>query len=73
MFDRELVLQASAVRILKARKTIKHAELLQEIVQSIASRFSVDVAEIKKTFETLIDKEYMERVEGERGMYRYLA
>ena len=37
MFDRELVLQASAVRILKARKTIKHAELLQEIVKQIAS------------------------------------
>lgn len=37
MFDRDLVLQATAVRILKARKTIKHAELLQEIVQSIAS------------------------------------
>jgi cullin-4 len=37
MFDRELVLQASAVRILKARKKIKHAELLQEIVKQIAS------------------------------------
>lgn len=37
MFDRELVLQASAVRILKARKQIKHSELLQEVVQSIAS------------------------------------
>lgn len=36
-------------------------------------RFTVDVAEIKKTFEILIDKEYMERVEGQRGMYRYLA
>lgn len=73
MFDRELVLQATAVRILKAKKTIKHAELLQEIVQAIASRFTVDVGEIKKTFEILIDKEYMERVEGQRGMYRYLA
>ncbi|UZJ54306.1 hypothetical protein CBS101457_003626 [Exobasidium rhododendri] len=73
MFDRELVLQASAVRILKAKKTIKHAELLQEIVKQIASRFTVDVNEIKKTFEILIDKEYMERVEGQRGMYRYLA
>lgn len=73
MFDRELVLQATAVRILKAKKTIKHAELLQEIVQAIASRFTVDVGEIKKAFEILIDKEYMERVEGQRGMYRYLA
>ena len=73
MFDRELVLQASAVRILKAKKTVKHAELLQDIVAQIAARFTVDVAEIKKTFETLIDKEYMERVEGQRGVYRYLA
>ncbi|PWN38381.1 Cullin-domain-containing protein [Meira miltonrushii] len=73
MFDREMVLQATAVRILKAKKTIKHAELLQEIVQAIASRFTVDVGEIKKAFEILIDKEYMERVEGQRGMYRYLA
>jgi hypothetical protein len=37
------------------------------------SRFTVDVSEIKKTFEILIDKEYMERIEGQRGMYRYLA
>ncbi|KAN0062880.1 hypothetical protein ACQY0O_004701 [Thecaphora frezii] len=71
--DRELILQAAAVRVLKARKTIKHGELVTEVVDQIKSRFAVDVSEIKKTFEILIDKEYMERVEGERGVYRYLA
>lgn len=73
LLDRELVLQAAAVRILKARKQLKHNELLQEVVDSIKGRFQVDVGEIKKTFEILIEKEYMERVEGERGVYRYLA
>ncbi len=71
--DRELILQAAAVRVLKARKTIKHSELITEVVDQIKSRFSVDVAEIKKVFEILIEKEYMERVEGQRGVYRYLA
>lgn len=71
--DRELILQAAAVRVLKARKTIKHSELITEVVDQIKSRFSVDVSEIKKVFEILIEKEYMERVEGQRGMYRYLA
>ncbi|SPO31296.1 related to cullin 4A [Ustilago trichophora] len=71
--DRELILQAAAVRVLKAKKTIKHSELITEVVDQIKSRFTVDVAEIKKVFEMLIEKEYMERVEGERGVYRYLA
>ncbi|SNX86614.1 related to cullin 4A [Melanopsichium pennsylvanicum] len=71
--DRELILQAAAVRVLKAKKTIKHSELINEVVDQIKSRFTVDVAEIKKVFEILIEKEYMERVEGQRGMYRYLA
>lgn len=73
LLDRGLVLQAAAVRILKARKQLKHAELLQDVVDAIKARFQVDVSEIKKTFEILIEKEYMERVEGERGVYRYLA
>lgn len=73
LIDRELVLQAAAVRVLKAKKKIKHTDLINEVVDAIKSRFQLDVAEIKKTFEILIYKEYMERVDGERGVYQYLA
>ncbi|WFD00051.1 hypothetical protein MYAM1_002797 [Malassezia yamatoensis] len=71
--DRELILQAAAMRILKARKTIKHAELTTEVVLQIKNRFAIDASELKKAFERLIEKDLMERVEGERGLYRYIA
>ncbi|WFC96056.1 hypothetical protein MBRA1_002712 [Malassezia brasiliensis] len=71
--DRELLLQAAAMRVLKARKTIAHAELTTEVVHQIKNRFAVDAAELKRAFERLIDKDCMERVEGQRGVYRYVA
>ena len=67
------------MRVLKARKTIRHAELATEVVAQTHNRcvdadsFSVDAGERKKAFERLIEKDLMERVEGERGMYRYVA
>lgn len=73
LLDRELVLQAATVRVMKAKKQLKHAELVQEVVESVKSRFQVEVNEVKKQFEILIEKEYMERVEGDRSTYRYLA
>ncbi|KAE8233501.1 hypothetical protein CF326_g1457 [Tilletia indica] len=74
LVDRELVLQAAAVRILKAKKTIRHNDLVNEVIDQVKNRFAVDVGrELKKTFELLIEKDYMERVEGNRGMYRYVA
>ncbi|KAI3617526.1 hypothetical protein CBS9595_003435 [Malassezia furfur] len=71
--DRELLLQAAAMRVLKARKTIAHAELTTEVVHQIKNRFAVDAAELKRAFERLIEKDCMERVEGQRGVYRYIA
>ncbi|KAK0556373.1 hypothetical protein OC846_001196 [Tilletia horrida] len=74
LVDRELVLQAAAVRILKAKKTVRHNELVNEVVDQVKNRFAVDVGkELKKTFELLIEKDYMERVEGDRTLYRYVA
>ena len=71
--DREIILQAAAMRVLKARKTIRHAELQTEVVNQIRNRFAVEASELKKAFERLIEKDLMERVEGERGLYRYVA
>lgn len=37
------------------------------------NRFAIESSELKKVFESLIEKDYMERVEGQRGVYRYVA
>ena len=48
--------------------------LVAELIQQLAARFMPDVAMVKKRIESLIEREYLERVdESERAAYRYLA
>lgn len=61
--DRKFVYQATIVRNMKARKTMKHQALIQEVAQHISTKFTPKVAEIKKAIDYLIDKEYLERGE----------
>lgn len=62
--DRKFVYQATIVRLMKARKTMKHQALIQDVAQTISSKFTPKVAEIKKAIDYLIDKEYLERGEA---------
>ncbi|KAI2602836.1 Cullin-domain-containing protein [Hypoxylon sp. NC1633] len=67
--DRQLVLQSAIVRIMKARKKMKHAQLVGECISQIRSRFNPKVGDIKKCIEILLDKEYLERLEDEELGY----
>ena len=60
-------------RIMKARKTLKSQALMQEVVSQISQRFVPNIADIKKAIDTLIDKEYIERDEGIRDSFSYVA
>lgn len=71
--DRKIFLQALLVRIMKARKVLHHNDLVIEVTKQATSRFIPTVSMIKKQIEYLMEKEYIQRVEGETSKYSYIA
>lgn len=70
--DRSFAVEASIVRIMKARKTLKHQDLVAEVLNQM-SFFNPDTRTIKKKIESLIEREYLERNADNAGIYNYLA
>jgi cullin 1 len=60
-------------RIIKARKTMKNQALIQEAISQISQRFAPKIPDIKKAIETLLEKEYIKRVDGSKDTSVYVA
>uniref|UniRef100_A0A8C6SED0 Cullin-2 n=1 Tax=Neogobius melanostomus TaxID=47308 RepID=A0A8C6SED0_9GOBI len=71
--DRKMYLQAAIVRIMKARKVLRHNALIQEVINQSKARFNPSISMIKKCIEVLIDKQYIERSQTCADEYSYVA
>lgn len=70
--DRTIAIEAAIVRIMKARKTLQHQQLLSEVLAQLAF-FNPNPRVVKKRIEALIDREYLERSADNPHVYNYLA
>lgn len=54
---------------MKSRKRMKHVQLVQEVIQQVSARFPPKISDIKKNIEGLMEKEYIERMDGDEISY----
>jgi cullin 3 len=71
--ERKWVVDAVIVRIMKARRFLKHQELVLEVTNQLHNRFMPKPSLIKSRIENLIEREYLAREESDRSSYKYLA
>lgn len=70
--DRSFAIEATIVKLLKARKIINHNELVNEVLSMLAT-FKPSTRAIKERLENLINKEFVERDPDDANLYRYVA
>ncbi|CAF0765820.1 unnamed protein product [Adineta steineri] len=71
--ERQMIIQATLVRIMKKERTLKHSLLIQQVIQQLTSNFEPDISLIKKYIEILIEKEYFRRDSKDKDTLHYLA
>lgn len=70
--ERQIFLEACIVRIMKARRKLPHATLVNECIAQSHQRFNAKVSLIKRAIDNLIAKEYLQRCDDGES-YEYLA
>ncbi|RYR64882.1 hypothetical protein Ahy_A03g010909 isoform A [Arachis hypogaea] len=68
--DRKPQIEAAIVRIMKSRKQLDHNNLIAEVTKQLQSRFLANPTEVKKRIESLIERDFLERDENDRKLYR---
>ncbi|KAL4877547.1 Cullin [Aspergillus karnatakaensis] len=71
--ERGASIEAAVVRIMKQRKQLVHSNLISEVLSQLSARFVPDVNMVKRRIESLIDREYLERIVEDPPTYGYVA
>ena len=71
--DRRYAIDAAIVRIMKSRKVLSYQQLVIECIKLLSPMFKPDIKVIKKRVEDLITRDYLERDEDDRNLFKYIA
>jgi cullin 3 len=71
--DRRHLIEATVVRVMKARKKMEHNQLISEVMKVLVNIFQPTSLMIKQKIEGLIEKDYLMRDPDDRRVYLYRA
>lgn len=71
--DRQYLVDAAIVRIMKSRKVLSHSNLVAEAIEHLKRYFQPNLPLIKKRIEDLISRDYLRRSANDRSTYEYVA
>jgi cullin 1 len=71
--ERRHLIEAAVIRIMKTKKTLKHGELIIEVMKQLSTRFKAESKSIKKCIDGLIEREYLSRSAESANIYNYVA
>ncbi|PIA14461.1 cullin-3 [Coemansia reversa NRRL 1564] len=71
--ERQYLVEAAVVRIMKTRKQMVHEQLVNEVIHQLSAQFLPTSTMIKDVIGRLIDREYLQRSPDDPRLYNYLA
>lgn len=71
--DRQWILDAAIVRVMKAKKELTYEKLKLETIEAVKGHFVPDVPSIKKRIDQLVESDYLKRDEEDMNLYVYVA
>ncbi|TFK26323.1 Cullin [Coprinopsis marcescibilis] len=71
--ERKYATQAAVVRVLKATQKLSTRRIFERIVEGLGQKFPIRMQDVNMAIDALIEKEYIERVEGSAHEFVYIA
>ena len=71
--DRRYAIEAAIIKVMKTHKEIDFQSLISNTAMLLRGKFQPDPATIKKRLEQLIERDFIERDEHDKRIFKYIA